>query len=94
MSNSYDVIVRIFSIPYLTQQWSKVRTSGKKPPAREYHSACIISSDVTGHHPLLMVVGGVVGGQSTPLVVAGVAVFSDVWFLDVTDGSWNEVVYV
>ena len=84
MSNSYDVIVRIFSIPYLTQQWSKVRTSGKKPPARGYHSACIISSDVTGHHPLLMVVGGVVGGT----------VFSDVWFLDVTDGSWNEVVYV
>ena len=83
MSNSYDVIVRIFSIPYLTQQWSKVRTSGKKPPARFYHSACIISSDVTGHHPLLMVVGGV-----------GAIVFSDVWFLDVTDGSWNEVVYV
>ena len=85
MSNSYDVIVRIFSIPYLTQQWSKVRTSGKKPPARLYHSACIISSDVTGHHPLLMVVGGV-GDDLT--------VLSDVWFLDVTDGSWNEVVYV
>ena len=84
MSNSYDVIVRIFSIPYLTQQWSKVRTSGKKPPARRSHSACIISSDVTGHHPLLMVVGGRGGGT----------VFSDVWFLDVTDGSWNEVVYV
>ena len=84
MSNSYDVIVRIFSIPYLTQQWSKVRTSGKKPPARLYHSACIISSDVTGHHPLLMVVGGWDGDT----------VFSDVWFLDVTDGSWNEVVYV
>ena len=30
-----------------------------------------------------MVVGGV-----------GAIVFSDVWFLDVTDGSWNEVVYV
>ena len=83
MCNSYDVIVRIFSIPYLTQQWSKVRTSGKKPRARQYHSACIISSDVTGHHPLLMVVGGYAG-----------TVFSDVWFLDVTDGSWNEVVYV
>ena len=80
---SYDVIVRIFSIPYLTQQWSKVRTSGKKPPARYYHSACIISSDITGHHPLLMVVGG-----------HGYGVLSDVWFLDVTDGSWNEVVYV
>ena len=84
MSNSYDVIVRIFSIPYLTQQWSKVRTSGNKPPARNYHSACIISSDVTGHHPLLMVVGGWDGDT----------VLSDVWFLDVTDGSWNEVVYV
>ena len=85
MSNSYDVIVRIFSIPYLTQQWSKVRTSGKKPPDRGGHSACIISSDITRHHPLLMVVGGVTSG---PIV------FSDVWFLDVTDGSWNEVVYV
>ena len=85
MSNSYDVIVRIFSIPYLTQQWSKVRTSGKKPPARGWHSACIISSDVAGHHPLLMVVGGEGDGGT---------VFSDVWFLDVTDGSWNEVVYV
>ena len=84
MSNSYDVIVRIFSIPYLTQKWSKVRTSGKKPPARDYHSACIISCEVTGHHPLLMVVGGYDDGT----------VFSDVWFLDVTDGSWNEVVYV
>ena len=88
MSNSYDVIVRIFSIPYLTQQWSKVRTSGKKPLARSHHSACIISSDVTGHHPLLMVVGGVGDGTD------GVTMFSDVWFLDVTDGSWNEVVYV
>ena len=83
MSNSYDVIVIIFSIPYLTQQWSKVRTSGKKPPARRSHSACIISSDITGHHSLLMVVGG-----------DGDTVLSDVWFLDVTDGSWNEVVYV
>ena len=61
-----------------------MRTSGKKPPARHSHSASIISSDITGHHQRLMVVGG----------AAGVTVISDVWFLDVTDGSWNEVVYV
>ena len=82
MSNSYDVI---FSIPYPTQQWSKVRTSGKKPRVRYWHSTCIISSDVPGHHPLLMIIGGY-DGQST--------VLSDVWFLDLTNGSWNEVVYV
>ena len=61
-----------------------MRTSGKKPPGRDYHSACIIYSDITGHHPLLMVVGGL-GADETAL--------SDVWFLDLTDGSWHEVVY-
>ena len=34
--------------------------------------------DITGHHPLLMVIGG---------EGAGPTVLSDVWFLDVTDGS-------
>ena len=61
-----------------------MRTSGKKPPPRDSHSACIIDSDTSGCHPILMVVGG--WDIDT--------VFSDVWFLDVTDGSWSEVVYV
>ena len=81
---TYNIIIRwrLLSLPFLTQQWSKVRTSGKKPPARDWHSACIIDSDITGHHPLLMVVGGV--GNS-------LQVFSDVWFLDVTNALWSEV---
>ena len=64
------------------QKWSKVRTSGKKPPVRSYHTACVIDSNITGHHPLVIVVGGS-GWNST--------VLSDVWLLDVTDGSWSEV---
>ena len=59
-----------------------MRTSGKKPPARLNHSACVIDSHITGHHPLLMVVGGM--GDSFQ-------VFSDVWFLDVTNALWSEV---
>ena len=60
------------------QKWSKVRTS-QKPRGRAYHAACVIGSN-TGHHPLVMVVGGF-GGTA----------LSDVWLLDVTDGSWSEV---
>ena len=61
-----------------------MRTSGKKPPARSRHAACAIGDIIRGHHPLVMVVGGV-GDDYTA--------FSDVWFLDVTDGSWSEVLY-
>ena len=60
-----------------------MRTSGKKPPARSRHAACVISRSTTLH---LMVVGGQADYGDT--------VFSDVWFLDVTDGSWSEVGYV
>ena len=56
--------------------------SGKKPPGRYYHAACVIGDTITGQHPLVMVVGGV--GYHN-------AVLSDVWFLDVTNGSWTEV---
>ena len=56
--------------------------TSKKPPARHYHSACIIDSDIPGHHPLLMVVGGWGDGET---------LLSDVWFLDVTSRSWHEV---
>ena len=62
-----------------------MRTSGKKPPARSAHAACVIGDIITGHHPLVMVVGGWGDGDT---------VFSDVWFLDVTNGSWSEVLYV
>ena len=62
-----------------------MRTSGKKPPARSSHAACVIGDIITGHHPLVMVVGGRGDGRT---------VFSDVWFLDVTNGSWSEVLYV
>ena len=61
----------------MSQNWTKLQTSGKKPPARELHSACCMSGD----HPVLMVVGGWDGGR----------VLSNVWLLDVTDGSWSEV---
>ena len=59
-----------------------MRTSGKKPPARTQHAACVIGDIITGHHPLVMVVGG-----------DGHTVLSDVWFLDMTNGSWSEVLY-
>ena len=62
------------------QNWSKLQTSGEKPPARCWHSTCYL----TGANPKLMVVGG--WGD-------GVGVLSDVWLLDVTDGSWSEVLH-
>ena len=64
----------------MSQNWSKLQTSGKKPPAREFHSACCL----TGDHPLVMVIGGWDGSR----------VFSDVWLLDVTDRLWSEVLHV
>ena len=62
----------------ISQNWSKLQTSGKIPSAREYHSACCI----TGDNQVLMVVGGY------GITGAGVLdVLSDVWLLDMTDGS-------
>ena len=63
---------------YLPQTWSKLQTSGRKPPARLDHSTCVI----TGDHQL--VIGGL-GRQE---------VLSDVWLLDLTNGSWSEVLHV
>lgn len=59
-----------------------MRTRGKKPSARRYHASCVINS--TGHAPLLMVVGGWDGNMA----------FSDVWVLNVNDGSWRKVRHV
>ena len=59
-----------------------MKTSGKRPPARNYYATCCISDSIPGHHPLLMVVGG---------LGAGMTVFYDVWLLDMIDGTWNEV---
>ena len=56
--------------------------SGKKPPARDSHTACCIAGPLTGQeHPLLMIVGGWNAGTA----------FSDVWLLDVDKGVWSEV---
>lgn len=54
-------------------------TSGMKPPARDYHATCIL----TGNHIHLAVIGGY-GGSGI--------VFSDMWLLDMTYGSWSEVI--
>ena len=70
----------VYQFYIMSQNWNKLHTSGKKPPARSSHSACCI----TGAHPALMVVGGL-GYDGR--------VFSDVWLLDVTDGSWSEVLH-
>ena len=48
------------------------------PPARNGHAACCIAGS------LLMVVGGLSDGLN---------VLSDVWLLDVTNGSWSEVLH-
>ena len=63
----------------MSQNWSKIQTSWKKPPVRIHHSACCM----TGDHPVLMVVGGWNGALA----------LSDVWLLDVTNGLWNEVLH-
>ena len=67
------------SLVLISQNWSQLQTSGEKPSARCFHAACCI----TGANPALMVVGGL-GGR----------VLSDVRLLDVTDGSWSEVLHV
>ena len=64
----------------MSQYWTKVQIKGKKPAPRYYHTTLCIEDPHTGHHPLLMVVGGYDG-----------SIFSDVWLLDVINGVWAEV---
>ena len=64
----------------MSQRWTKVQIEGKQPAPRSYHTTLCIEDPHTGHHPLLMVVGGV-----------GSSVLSDVWLLDVINGVWAEV---
>ena len=65
----------------MSQCWTKVQIKGKKPARRFSHATLCIEDPHTGHHPLLMVVGGYGDGN----------VFSDVWLLDVINGVWTEV---
>ena len=66
----------------MSQHWTKVQIKGNKPAPRSYHTTLCIEDPHTGHHPLLMVVGGWgVGGS----------ILSDVWLLDVINGVWTEV---
>ena len=65
----------------MSQQWTKVQIKGNKPAPRYYHATLCIEDPHTGHHPLLMVVGGFGVGS----------VLSDVWLLDVINGVWTEV---
>ena len=53
-----------------------------KPPARMYHAAIVISDAIAGQNPLVMVVGGMTNDS---------AILSDVWLLNMTDGTWSEV---
>ena len=69
----------VFFTLLISQHWSKLQTSGKWPPPRNEHAACCI----VGDHPQVMVVGGYGG-----------CALSDVWLLDVTNGSWSEVLHV
>ena len=64
----------------MSQHWTKVQIKEKKPAPRSYHTTLCIEDPHTGHHPLLMVVGG-----------SGGSVLSDVWLLDVINGVWTEV---
>ena len=66
----------------MSQHWTKVQIKGKKPAPRNFHTTLCIEDPHTGHHPLLMVVGGLGVGSS---------VLSDVWLLDVINGVWTEV---
>ena len=64
----------------MSQCWTKVQIKGNKPAPRMYHATLCIEEPHTGHHPLLMVVGGYDG-----------SILSDVWLLDVINGVWAEV---
>ena len=66
----------------MSQYWTKVQIKGKKPAPRNLPTTLCIEDPHTGHHPLLMVVGGLGVGSS---------VLSDVWLLDVINGVWTEV---
>ena len=65
----------------MSQEWTKVQIKVKKPAPRNYHTTLCIEDPHTGHHPLLMVVGGNDNGS----------ILSDVWLLDVINGVWTEV---
>ena len=52
----------------------------KRPPSFSRHAACCISNSLAGHHPLLMMIGGITEAKIT-----------DAWLFDVTDGSWKKV---
>ena len=67
----------------MSQHWTKVQIKGNKPAPRYYHTTLCIEDPHTGHHPLLMVVGGSRYGSSR--------ILSDVWLLDVINGVWSEV---
>ena len=71
------------------QHWSKVKTSGKKPPARVYHATCVL----TGHPIHLAVVGGHGYTNSEWIAFPEQTDFSDMWLLDMTNGSWSEVIH-
>ena len=74
----------VFLVPLISQHWSKVKTSGGRPPARSSHAACCIAGPLTGQpHPLLMVTGG-----------GDFGALSDVWVLDVAQGLWSQVLHV
>ena len=76
----------VFLVPLISQHWSKVETSGGRPPARDDHAACCIAGPLTGQpHPQLIVIGG--RGD-------GVEALSDVWVLDVAQGLWSQVLHV
>ena len=76
----------VFLVRLISQHWSKVKTSGGRPPARGYHAACCIAGPLTGQpHPLLMVTGGLDEGMEA---------LSDVWVLDVAQGLWSQVLHV
>lgn len=65
------------------QHWTKMKSSGSKPPARFSHASCCIAGPLTGErHPLLLVVGGVNASNK---------MLGDVWLLDVNKGVWSEV---
>ena len=64
----------------MSQHWTKIQIKEKKPSPRQNHTTLCIEDPHTGHHPLLMVVGGFDG-----------SVLSDVWLLDVINGVWTEV---
>ncbi len=63
-------------------RWRKMKTHGKKPKARQQHSACAFGEDK-------MVVFGGVGAWN--LVTKKRHLFSDTWVYDDYVRSWKEI---